>query len=175
MLVHWVGLEIERISVFGNTARLGSRSAPLVFLWLMWFYFLVRYYQHFRDLRDRGLKAAYLDRLRPIAEERAWRVFFTHSKAQFGAEASQVGARTFYGSVVTPTRCVITIGTQIQSPSERHVIKKQITVTEWQLVVPRIQCLMHVAFNTSLGTEYILPFVVALAPIAVYVALSVTE
>ena len=49
------GLRIDEINVFGNKVSLDSPWWTAFSLWVLWGYFLVRFYQYFRIIPDKGL------------------------------------------------------------------------------------------------------------------------
>lgn len=43
------GITFKKISLYGSEITLSNVSAIYVFLWIMWFYFMIRYYQYFKQ------------------------------------------------------------------------------------------------------------------------------
>jgi hypothetical protein len=54
-----LGVELEKINLFGNELRVLNPDYVSKVMWVIYAYFLIRYYQYFHDTTDRGVKEAY--------------------------------------------------------------------------------------------------------------------
>jgi hypothetical protein len=69
------GLRIDEINVFGNKVSLDSPWWIAFALWVLWFYFLIRFYQYFRSTPDTGFWTAYERQMRKSITRSAFRHF----------------------------------------------------------------------------------------------------
>lgn len=60
------GLKIEKISIFGNEATIGKPELVTITLWIFLFYWLIRYYQYFHEIGDKGFLGSFLLQRRKI-------------------------------------------------------------------------------------------------------------
>lgn len=67
------GLQIERISVFGNEAKISDPWWIAFGLWVLWSYFLLRFYQYFRSIPDKGFQTAYEAEMKKTIARSAFR------------------------------------------------------------------------------------------------------
>ena len=52
------GLQIEKINILGNDAKISDPLWIAFALWVLWIYFFVRFYQYFRRIPDTGFQKA---------------------------------------------------------------------------------------------------------------------
>lgn len=160
LIAESIGIRIETINIFGNIADLDNPSTILYFTWIAWGYFLLRYYQHYSDLRiTEKIRTAYSDKIRPVAEGVAWRILTTQLVAEYGDP--EIGERTLYGSHVERRRWMVKLGTTVG----RKSIRETIEVPRLDMFLPQVRCAIAVALNTRLGTEYIRPYALAVLPV----------
>jgi len=62
------GLRIDEINVFGNKVSLDSPWWTAFSLWVLWGYFLVRFYQYFRIIPDKWFWNAYEQQMKKLIE-----------------------------------------------------------------------------------------------------------
>jgi hypothetical protein len=73
------GLRIDEINVFGNKVSLDSPWWTAFSLWVLWGYFLVRFYQYFRIIPDKWFWNAYEQQMKKLIEASS----FKHFKKEF--------------------------------------------------------------------------------------------
>jgi hypothetical protein len=69
----------RRINVFGNKVSLDSPWCTAFSLWVLWGYFLVRFYQYFRIIPDKWFWNAYEQQMKKLIEASS----FKHFKKEF--------------------------------------------------------------------------------------------
>ncbi len=166
------GIRVEQITILGNTFPVANPASVAVAVWLLWLYFLVRYYQYFRDLPKREFSEAW--------EGRFWHLLKTVTRRRFvreyRLEGEVKGTPKFTLDEVVPVA---------QGPGDwRFVVKgsvqyntgnvfRRTTIDGEALRVPRhiilftrVRAWLYVITHTRLGTEYLLPFLVAFVPLA---------
>jgi hypothetical protein len=73
------GLRIDEINVFDNKVSLDSPWWTAFSLWVLWGYFLVRFYQYFRIIPDKWFWNAYEQQMKKLIEASS----FKHFKKEF--------------------------------------------------------------------------------------------
>ena len=69
---HRAGLRIDEINVFGNKVSLDDPLWITFALWVLWGYFLVRFYQYFRSIPDKGFWTAYESQMKKLLTRSAF-------------------------------------------------------------------------------------------------------
>src|SRR5262245_23388332 len=82
------GLQIEKINILGNEAKISDPWWIAFALWVLWGYFLVRFYQYLRSIPDKGFWAAYGEQMVKLLRRIAFRHFKRHFK-KFRARRAQ--------------------------------------------------------------------------------------
>jgi len=168
------GVVIESINVLGNTLRLTNPPRVSAVLWIGWFYFLLRYYQHFRDTPDKGISAAYYGRLHILARRVAQKKFkrdfvpdekFADRKGPLHFNFSRMEVFSAY-----PSFWEIEVNADVSYQTEtgvasHHLGNRKLNLSRTELLIPRVRSLLHVIVDTRLVTEYFLPYLVALIPV----------
>jgi hypothetical protein len=62
-LVQYSGIVFKKINFLGNEAEIPDPNLIQILLWIFWLYFALRYYQHFREIADKGIGDVYQSRL----------------------------------------------------------------------------------------------------------------
>lgn len=60
---YYVGITIDSINILGNTAKIDNPQALEIIVFLIWGYFLFRYYQHILSTDDLSIKEEFISRL----------------------------------------------------------------------------------------------------------------
>jgi hypothetical protein len=171
------GAVIDTLTVFGNTIHLGRPLSLELPLWLGWAYWLVRYYQYFRDIGDKGFALNFNGRLQlyggRIAVSRFLETFRFPDLDQFVRPSKPItdfkrtdvvgypiGAWEFdlHGSVTVLDRGSSKASTQM-------VQGVRVFVPLRALFVARVRAFLWVCIHTRLMTEYGLPFAIAFLPV----------
>lgn len=169
------GIVIEEINFFGNRAKVSDPYWVSLSLWIFWLYFLIRLYQYFRDIPDKGIKASYNQKIgkliKNLAEERFARIFvpsesYKRLKPQFNFGRSDV---LFSSPSYWQLKMWATVHYQLETGSRAEEKAEKVLELNWKhLLLPNLMAFLHIALNTRLATEYMLPFVVALLPVAYF-------
>jgi hypothetical protein len=180
LLFQIMGLRLDKISFFGNEFRVSRPAALSVCLWVAYLYYVVRYYQYFHDIKDRGVRNEYLQHVRRLLDSRV----VAKAKRRF-LEGRTKGKGTKYefgqpefgkNGVVQSWSAMIDVAAPVKITSEKSngksmsftttsdTMKSTETVFWKEFLRFRVQAFLSVCFRTSLVTDYYLPFVVACAP-----------
>jgi hypothetical protein len=168
------GIRVEELSVLGTKIHIERPSLVPLALWILWAYFLIRYFQYFHDLKDRGFREAYNDRLEQLVQVNAVRKLRRGFRPpgiepgeylppyHFELEAVELLSRG-----PGEWRLRAAGGVNWRTPrgfGRQDFHNYQMDIGWWELLLPRMRSGFYVATSTRLVTEYLLPFVVAIAP-----------
>ncbi|SRR5258708_1412931 len=175
------GVTITEVNVFGTKLTVSNPAAVNYALWGGYFYWLWRYYVYFHDLDDKGFLAAYWGRMSERVAQLAFRQLLQN--AQFIERAH--GRKAVLGK---PAACsfqssfrfvanIIVFFTEADQTNIRPVPEvvnfNDIEVTaRVPLLISHARAWMYVLTRTHLPSEYLLPYLVAAAPV-VYAATPV--
>jgi hypothetical protein len=177
LLVEYSELRFGQINVLGNVAELRDPNVVGFLLWIFWFYFGWRYYQHYGELTDTSIKGIYRNRLYqlllPIAHER-YAQLFGSSPTNYDKLDRTFRFETPSRHVHSPAHVTVNLeatanyrlpnGAWAQDAKRSHNIELY-----WKdLLRPNLKTAYYLLKNTWQITEYHLPFVVASIPL-VYV------
>ena len=174
LLVHYAGLKFTTLNILGNKAELPDQKVIHWVLWVGWFYWGVRYYQYYRDLGDKGYGATFRSHLMKLAKKPLKKAARGRGKYSFSDENGdlytlekihdpsivQADIIYFKGYVrydycFTPDNLTPIRFKQQDLDVEVHLP---------QLIIPIIRSVIHVIVSTTLITEYVFPFLMALLP-----------
>ena len=173
-----LGIVIDSINILGNTARITDPSSVTALLWIAWGYFLLRYYQYFRDMPDKGLSGAYHGWLSPLAKRVARKTFIRSvvGHEEFGGNTPHFTFKTLdvYRAYTRPWELGLweleieaDVTYEIEGGVEaRSLGKRRLNLSWKELAIAKVRSLLHVGLNTHFVTEYFLPFLIGLVPVA---------
>lgn len=171
-LIQYSGIVFKKISIFGNEAEINDPNVILILLWIFWLYFALRYYQHFREIPDKGISRLYRQILHnsvAMLAQRRYKESFVPSptfqgiKPKFRFESMQPTYRGPFNAEVT---LPATISYKLPTSAQHEERKTETIKLGWkEMFVPNLRSLSHVFINTSLATEYLLPIGVASLPL----------
>jgi hypothetical protein len=170
LVVHFTGLEIRKINVFGNEVNLTDPTMASYFLWAAWFYFLVRYYLYFHDLPNKGIHDAYLARLHQLMTAAGTQEFRRIGRernndvppaANVHFEAEEVASIRVY-----PTGWMFRGGGRIVFGQTARLISPfEFIVQGTPLRRAKIRAHLHSWLHKRFLTEYYFPFMFAALPL----------
>ena len=167
------GIVVKELSILGNNFDVARPKILPLALWVTWAYFLIRFYQYFRDLQDPASAAALHSKLRPRVERAAAEQFkrtfelpehWDRNKAEYQFDTIMLRAPQKDRSWLVHVKGAVVHVTPEQSEAR---------VLETDLVVPfdanlERRATLDVMLHTRFGTEYLLPFLVAVAPVVAW-------
>lgn len=165
-------IEISKINVFGNEIVLKNPETILITLWAAFFYWLVRYYQYFRDINDKGFKTKFHEKIEKISSKIAFKKLMEKKKDDAYISKDGKRVRNIIPSIYKINKYKLTF---IKGTVEYLVEKNidgfgsvdyaAIDLSLKDLFLPTLLSGFHVIFNTRLATEYLLPFCISSFPI----------
>ncbi len=176
LLLQSAGLRLEKVSVLGNEFRVQHSDFLSIALWVAYVYFLIRYYQHFHDIGDKGVTTIYRVRVNTLLNKWAYnKVRREFLKSQEHSKSTQYCFKDgeYKRSYIDKMAAMIDITVPVDIINKRtdgvSVSGSVITKTEtadWPILFRiRVQAGMHVIFRTRLMSEYYLPYFVAASPL----------
>lgn len=178
-----LGARLDNIEFLGNTLTLAAPLSVATPLWIAWGYFLIRYYQYFRDLGDTGFREARTIRENTLARNFALarlRESIHPEPGEFRHPRIRVEVGPMDVVDMPPgmwrlkangwAHITERFGSKTNRMSSQLIENQIVSFPPWQPRFARLRSVIWVLTHTRFGTEYGLPFLVALAPWAVVVA-----
>jgi hypothetical protein len=184
VLFHYSGISIslDGLKVFGLEMK-GLNVLHISFLlWLSWFYFLLRYYQYFRDLPDKGIKNALDTRLTLNLKRIAFKEFqksFSFEDLNYKNPPGVDGKVLSHELKLNEDKSIVLqieekfIGVELtadvlihtESGGGYQTTGNKVTISEGNLRKAKLHSLLWLSFNSHFVSEYFLPFAIAVAPV----------
>lgn len=163
------GLQIEKINAFGNEVSISDPWWIAFALWVLWGYFLVRFYQYLRSIPDKGFWTAYERQM----EKSITRTAFKHFKKHFAQEEENKNRKNNFKlgkadfTLNYPELRTIKLDVTIAQKDETGAMiglsrSHEEDFTSTKLRWAKIKSVAHVLVSTHIATEYFLPLVLAL-------------
>lgn len=160
------------------TASVESPQMILAALWLAWAYWFFRYIQHHNDLGDKGYTARWYERMRRCAIRKASK----RAVREWKARDWNLGPNDFAPDIISTGRLFDLQGHWIVRfhyldavlvDDRTGKVEMQPGEPEWdqillgkELIIEGLVSWLWVATLTRLFSEYVLPFIIGVAPIA---------
>ena len=148
-------VKITKVSVLGTELFIGNAQVLMACAWILWAYFLLRYYQYWCAEPESYVRAAFSERLdhyarsytkaKPVQEPTYGQVYDNYKIARVGFAKWTYTVQTYD---------VSTSGLA-DGPTHRLPL--------WRMVLWWVRASAYVCFQTPHATDHVLPFVLALA------------
>ena len=166
------GVSLTEVNLLGTKLELTNPRVVPLGLWLFLTYFLLRYYQHFSDLNDKGPSTAFSDELGRMLARRGRESFEKSFPKQYMPEQALTNPVFRYDMVASNGDpkgkwTVAVRGTMTAQAGETRTVTTFFPDTTIALRVSledRVRAWMWVAANTRYFTEYVLPILLAALP-----------
>lgn len=169
-------LTISELNLFGNVVHLANPATITYALWVAYLYWLWRYYTYFHDLSNRNILATYRYRLYELIKQIGFRKLCRDSVVTKRLNQTDVITidrnTTIANTMLIPrslTRFEIRVklyGTKASGYSgEIDNIDFFYIKAPMSIIAAHVVAWGHVFFRTSLVSEYLLPFCIALLPV----------
>lgn len=170
LLSEVANLRINKISIFGNEASISNPEIVNVALWILLIYWLIRYYQYFYEMGDKGFLTSLKSKRAQLVKRWFFRKLvnnhtFTKSLPNQNGEKLRVFPREvnvfrdYWFFITAEVEFLIGI-----DATAGTIEKKDLTIKGWLLFIPTLLSLIHVFTRTRYFSEYILPFILFLLP-----------
>jgi len=147
-------VEITKVSVLGTELLVGNAQVLMICAWVLWGYFLLRYYQYWRAERDQHIRGSFRERLDAYA------------RAYLKAKPIQdIHGQVFDKYKITRTGFASWSYTLQRFEPAEGKIKDGPTspLPVWRLLVWSLKSAAYVGVQTPHVTDHILPFALAVA------------
>jgi len=172
------GAVIRTFSLLGNTIQLERPLSLATPLWVGWLYWLIRYYQYFRDLGDKGFGTTYRSRVQlyvgQLAQALFLRAYRPPRDEAFVGPSKRSGEFTRADVVeyrpdawVIELHGTITLTAKNGTHSSMQMVQERVVIPLRMLWRPRLRAVWWIVVHTRLVSEYALPFAVATVPLGV--------
>jgi hypothetical protein len=143
-------ITIAKVSILGTELLVGDPTRLAIFVWVAWAYFLVRYYQYWREIPDKSLVKSFSGRFNNYAEAYADKKYIRgqNSSVNYKLSNESVYSWSFDQVNVDPVTG--------DSPNGERISIPFIQVVLWV-----IKSLVFVCIKTPHMTEHVLPFIIA--------------
>ncbi len=184
LLVESADVKFSELNLLGNKFLIENPGVINIGLWIAFLYWLYRYYVYFHDIGEKGFVSKYRSRMMDLVCAIAFKQLNTTRtewlpSATQGKTRLQLGPdRSFYQRLLWRYEIKLSVlitttsGVDGQSPELRyfdhHVVSDRVP-----LAVAHLRAWLHVLTKTHLFSEYLLPFAVALLPVANHVCVVV--
>lgn len=161
LLTDFADVKVGKVSVLGSELLVGQPTVLMAFAWIAWAYFLVRFHQYLIDTGDLGIKDGFSKR----------RMHYARRFAKLQPIRDSAGQQfdTMELHRVAPVRWEVRISNYEPAkgrPEERSRIPVSFMRLQWWNV--RAWC--HQLMMSARLTDYVLPYVLAIAAPTVHVA-----
>lgn len=153
------GLQYPEMNILGNKFEFETPLDVSFLLLIFLIYFLLRYYQFFRDIGDKGFYKEFEVRSRKLGAERAEKVFKAKYKNDFNKKISK---SKLYD--LKSWAAVVEYKTEGNAP----VYQEKILLGKFDQLLIFIQVWWSITIHTPLVTEFYLPFVLGLLALSYY-------
>jgi len=175
LFVEVAEVSFNKINLLGNELTISNPDVVTYSLWVAFIYWLIRYYQYFNDMPEKGIHSAVISRMNKLVP------LVAVEKYKKDADLSAIFPDIDGAPEITLREAVVrtrtnkywelgvSIDAAIGDGDNKHGhtnigIGVQL-VNEQELRVPRIKAWLSVIFTTRLFSEYFLPFLIAVITI----------
>ncbi len=171
LLFEAAGIELNQLNLLGNQFALTNPDLVPLALWVAWAYFLLRYYQHFRDLEDAEFRSAWKQRTETTLSRTIRREFpklFIAANDDVHIDSVTVDAIGTEHEGRDVWRYQIDGSATYHAEGRigrRSIEKLTFELHRGAIFGIKARSLAWIMLNTRVGTEYALPFVLACLPL----------
>jgi hypothetical protein len=160
LVFDFADVSIGKVSVLGTELVVGSPRVLIFLAWLLWAYFLLRYYQYWRTENKPELRKAFNARLDTYARNFAKPTTYQDATGQvFGHKITRGDTFGWFYALQHYDPVIGAV--------EKH---KAIPLPNFRLLWWAVKAALLTCLNTTHATDHLLPFVLAIAVPVVGVA-----
>lgn len=141
-------VKLTTISIAGNSVTVENPQGFYAIVWIIFAYLFLRYYQYIRQERELGILATFSDKVNDLTNAKLRE--YVKKKASEGVD---VPSLRFMNLDSSPPYFVRNL--RLNKPPQGT---ETININLFHFTPDLVRALMHVLFNTSKFTDYILPF-----------------
>jgi hypothetical protein len=162
------GITINKLNVFGNELEIPNPIVINRWLWVLWGYWLWRYYNFYHDMGGKGFARERHKVLNDLVPKYFFRKLLRNTIPL--AYPNREGAK-FYGVDIygyRPFSYDLLVKIQFADDSIegfKDVISLRNPEDRVPLILMNVRALVHIVLHTHLFSEYILPYILAALPL----------
>lgn len=144
LIFDFANVSIGKVSVLGTELLIGNVKVLMICAWVLWAYFLLRYYQYWREHPDRTLRNIFMNRLHQYIRSHLNTSIFDDYKITYVSLVNWTYTRSDYNS-------------------QTNNIALNIKLPVWSLFIWSLKAAAFVCLQTSHATDILFPFIIAIA------------
>ena len=156
LFMHFSQANINAASLVVLQVTFGRPEAVIYFLWLLQVYFLVRYYQYFRQEQDLKILDEFYEKLRTLTFQKIHRM-----KLNVYPNTEKYGGEYDFRNMKKVGLCAREVECQVRVETTGIAEERTCNVDIRNFSAGAILAWLHVILNTTYITYYFLPFIVA--------------
>ncbi len=151
IVFNFADVSIAKVSLLGTELLIGDPAKLKIFIWTIWSYFLLRYYQYWKDEPDTGLIKTFKNRFEIYGKKFRQR---DHIQDRLGSTAqynlNRKGLFTWHYSAM------------ILNPAlGQYEAKDDIQIPFIKIYIWYLKSFLYVCIKTPRVSEYVFPFILA--------------
>jgi hypothetical protein len=152
-IIEFAEPQLTQLSILGNVFVIGNPQFIVVLLWVALGYFLLRYWQYFNGLNDVSIRQYFKTQLQSYASSRAAKVIYDNDGvAGFTITDQKLDE---IGTEIVAAR--LSAQYELDGSQKTEIFE----FTGLRLTWLKLKVKWHIAFDTHLITEYVLPLFIA--------------
>lgn len=151
LLFDFADVTISKIGILGTDLLVGNVRVLMWTAWVVWAYFLLRYYQYWRTQSNQTVRTAYRQQMQNIGNQ-----YWYANKAT----SANLG-RQPHVEKISFLRWQVVVSEYV--PHKGGSIEEKYPVPMWRSASWALKSAWHVAAHTHHATDHVLPFALALA------------
>jgi hypothetical protein len=176
----FLGISIKELTITGVKLETASPTRVGIALWIIFGYFCLRYYQHFRTSQE-------MSPINSIMEKYVSKAAFTQYKDKFRDSdvpehmprpyQISLGPRPSFFIRQDAQSWKVRLDVILQGDDGKYQsavsVQQEETVVGYALLKAKIKAYVHMAFHTLYVSEYHLPFMIAATPVSYFIFTSI--
>lgn len=155
LLFDFADVRITKVGVLGTDLLVGNVEVLMVCAWLLWAYFLLRYYQYWRAEEKQPMRRALWQQFRRM-KDAYWKKRYAEKYPYVEGQVADFERKEF-----------LTYGYSFKTYDPQNTRSISLLQFEpiavWRYIAWRVLTFLHVVVQTHHATDHMLPFVIAIA------------
>ena len=178
LFIEYSGAELRAINLLGNSMTIAEPDKVTHAIWILLAYFYLRYYQYFRDLKanpylisywsklDSLIPAIALKKLLPVLENEGVLAGVDAPLQLSISRCDIIEKQPQYFRLNLQFKASRVSG-EMRRASAGDISRDGVEVSGSELTLPKIRAALFATLQTHTFTEYLLPFLLPITPVAV--------
>jgi hypothetical protein len=168
--INVAGGELRKLNLFGNEIEFTNPNAIPAALGIALTYFVIRYLQYAHDVEDKGFKKRFYGRVERYLAPYVMKREFKRPNSVLSRcykDLSEIQVEDFImfdRAMPRNTAAASFVGKE----GGQLVDENELTVSNWELLLPFVRAAVYIVFRTRLATDYVLPIIIAISAYGTY-------